>query len=140
MNGDIKNKEVTCEIPDQFKEIVFQIKQARLKLGLSRQQFYYLVKVSSVLLSRRDFLKEVTSQLAKLRYVRGLTQEVVNERIGVADRLVNKWECGDKNPSGFNLMCWCEVLNCKLMAVPDELSNNIRKQIADYYEQEQKKR
>ncbi|MEP0264009.1 helix-turn-helix transcriptional regulator [Dokdonia sp.] len=40
----------------------------------------------------------------------GMTQEDVNHKLGVADRLVSKWECGMRTPTSFNLHCWAQVL------------------------------
>ena len=40
----------------------------------------------------------------------GLTQDDVNYKLGVADRLVSKWECGIRTPTSFNLLCWAQVL------------------------------
>ncbi len=47
----------------------------------------------------------------------GLTQIEVNERIGVADKLVSKWECSMRRPNVYNLYNWAEVLKCKIKLV-----------------------
>jgi DNA-binding XRE family transcriptional regulator len=60
--------------------------------------------------SRQDFLKDVVGDLVDLRHKRGMTQEEVNHKIGVADRLVSKWECGIRTPTSFNLYCWADAL------------------------------
>ena len=67
--------------------------------------------------TRDDFLKDVVGQLVSLRHKKGLTQEELNYKIGVADRLVSKWECGLRTPTSFNLYCWVDALDGKLMVV-----------------------
>ncbi len=64
---------------------------------------------------RADFLGKVVGQLIKKRNKLGLTQETVNDMVGIADRLLSKWECGDKTPTSFNLYCWAEALNCEIV-------------------------
>jgi transcriptional regulator with XRE-family HTH domain len=69
--------------------------------------------------SRQDFLKDVVGDLVDLRHKRGMTQEEVNHKIGVADRLVSKWECGIRTPTSFNLYCWADALDGKLTVEPN---------------------
>ena len=69
--------------------------------------------------SRQDFLKDVVGDLVRLRHTRGMTQENLNHKIGVADRLVSKWECGIRTPTSFNLYCWADALDGKLKVVPN---------------------
>ena len=68
--------------------------------------------------TRDDFLSEVLRHLARVRRSIGWTQAKLNDRLGMAARLVNKWECGIKNPSGFNLYCWADALGEKLTTAP----------------------
>ena len=44
----------------------------------------------------------------------GLTQIEVNDMIGVADKIVSKWECGMRRPNVYNLYNWAEVLKCQI--------------------------
>ncbi len=67
--------------------------------------------------TRDDFLKDVVGQLVSLRHRKGLTQEELNYKICVADRLVSKWECGLLTPTSFNLYCWADALDGKLRIV-----------------------
>ena len=67
---------------------------------------------------REDFLQDVIKELAKQRRLKGLTQKVVNGRLGLADRLLNKYECGIKTPGCFTLYCWADLLDCDLQIVP----------------------
>lgn len=62
--------------------------------------------------SREDFLQDVVKQLVDARHKAGMTQEMLNDALGIADRLVNKYECGIKSPSGFILYCWADALGC----------------------------
>ncbi|KAB8155082.1 helix-turn-helix domain-containing protein [Kordia sp. TARA_039_SRF] len=64
--------------------------------------------------TRNDFLKGIVSQLVARRKELGLTQDDVNDLLGVADRLVSKWECGSRTPTSFNLHCWAEALKSDL--------------------------
>ena len=66
---------------------------------------------------RNDFLNPIVSQLVALRKHRGMTQEEVNDQIGVSDRLVSKWECGMRTPTVFHLICWAQVLDSELTVV-----------------------
>ncbi len=67
--------------------------------------------------TRDDFLKGPVAQLVHLRHKRNLTQEELNYRLGVADRLVSKWECGTRTPNTFNLHCWVDALDGKLIVI-----------------------
>ena len=66
---------------------------------------------------REDFLKDVVKEPVQLRKKRNYTQEELNYRLGVADRLISKWECGTRTPTSFNLYCWADALNTKLKIV-----------------------
>ena len=67
---------------------------------------------------RQQFLDGIAQVLIQARKDANLTQDMLNARLGIADRLLNKWECGIKTPSGFNLYCWADALNYELTAVP----------------------
>lgn len=69
---------------------------------------------------RNDFLQDVVKQLVQRRIQLKLTQEELNSRLGVADRLVNKWECGLRTPSGFNLYWWADALDCHLIIAAND--------------------
>lgn len=68
--------------------------------------------------TREDFLKNISKHLAKLRQLQGWTQDKLNHRLGSADALVSKWECGIKTPTGFNLYCWADALSERLTTMP----------------------
>jgi len=64
--------------------------------------------------------------IAELIYTRKskkISQESLNALLGVTDGQVNKWECGARLPSSFNLMCWCNALGLtiKLEAINDKM-------------------
>lgn len=63
------------------------------------------------------------SQLTERRHKLGLPQTLVDDRIGVAQGLVAKWETGNRKPTAFNLHCWAESLGCRitLEVVEDDL-------------------
>lgn len=63
------------------------------------------------------------SQLTERRHKLGLPQTLVDDRIGVAQGLVAKWETGNRKPTAFNLHCWAESLGCKitLEVIEDDL-------------------
>lgn len=60
---------------------------------------------------RKDFLADVVKPMIKRRKDLGLTQEDIDNKLGVADRLVSKWECGLRTPTSFHLYCWADALN-----------------------------
>lgn len=67
---------------------------------------------------RDIFLSEVIGQFVKRRKELGLTQEEVDGRLGTAERLCSKWECGQRTPTSFNFMCWAEALGASLVLLP----------------------
>lgn len=79
--------------------------------------------------SRSDFLKDVVKLLIERRVELGITQEELNYRLGVADRLISKWECGVRTPTSFHLYCWADALESKLIISKDQIS--YKKKIAN---------
>jgi transcriptional regulator with XRE-family HTH domain len=61
--------------------------------------------------------KKTVSAMVKARKKCNYTQAQVDYKIGCADGLVSKWECGDRIPSFFMLVCWSEVLNVEIKLV-----------------------
>jgi len=88
------------------------------KIGTNQQVMEFLSEHELPI--RKDFLHEVVKVLAARRRELGMTQETLNRRLGMADRLLNKWECGLKSPTGFNLYCWAQALGYKLKVVPED--------------------
>lgn len=60
------------------------------------------------------------SNLARLRMARGLTQEQLAELVGVQKQHVSRWERGERNPAGKNLLKLCQVLECQITDLLDE--------------------
>ena len=48
--------------------------------------------------------------IARTRRERGLTQRELAEALGVSNRTVSKWECGDGLPELANVLPLCELL------------------------------
>jgi ribosome-binding protein aMBF1 (putative translation factor) len=61
-----------------------------------------------------NFYKEMIGQLIQARKNKSISQESLNAMLGVTDGQINKWECGARLPSSFNLMCWCNALGLKI--------------------------
>ena len=67
------------------------------------------------------FAESLIEQFRKRRYELGVSQPVIDEKIGVAPGLVAKWETGNRKPTAFNLHCWAEALGYKIkLEVEDE--------------------
>lgn len=82
------------------------------KTGLSKQHYPRLI---------RSWYRPVIEELIAERIRQGLTQEEVNDMIGCADFLVNKWEAGLKLPSLYFMLLWCESLGMELQpAIVDD--------------------
>lgn len=73
---------------------------------------------------RKDYLKDVVKELIKQRKQLNLSQEELNARLGIADRLLSKWECGLRTPTSFNLYCWALSLGLKLTVIPMAANDN----------------
>ena len=63
---------------------------------------------------REDFLSEIVMQFIERRKDLNLTQEEVDFRMGTAERLCSKWECGQRMPTSFNFLCWAQALGAEL--------------------------
>ena len=48
--------------------------------------------------------------IAEARKERGLTQRVLAEALGVSNRTISKWECGEGLPELANILPLCELL------------------------------
>ena len=63
---------------------------------------------------RKDYLRDIVIKLVEQRHKLGITQEQLNDRLGIADRLLSKWECGVRSPTSFNLYCWAFALGMRM--------------------------
>jgi hypothetical protein len=57
-----------------------------------------------------DLIKGLVARRRSL----GLSQNALDDRIGCADGLISKWECGMRRPSAWNLACWMAALDCEV--------------------------
>ena len=86
--------------------------------------------------TRTDFLKDVVLLLIARRLELGITQDELNHMLGVADRLVSKWECGIRTPTSFHLYCWADALE-SLITInandnsPPSVSDEMEKAVND---------
>ena len=62
--------------------------------------------------------KNIVDEMVQARKNIGYTQAQVDFKIGCADGLVSKWECGDRIPSFFMLACWTQVLEVDIKVTP----------------------
>ena len=76
-----------------------------------------------------EYLPFIRKILTAKRHSIGLTQDDLNERLGYADRLVSKWECGDRNPSTFAFECWTNTLEMDV----NELLQESKEQYEHHY-------
>ncbi|MGB5943298.1 MAG: helix-turn-helix transcriptional regulator [Leeuwenhoekiella sp.] len=76
------------------------------------------VKFGYIEKAREDFLSEIVKPMVTRRKQLGLTQEDLDNKLGVADRLVSKWECGLRTPTSFHLYCWADALGGVICFVP----------------------
>ncbi len=54
-------------------------------------------------------------ELARRRRRLGLSQEELDERLGCAERMVSKWECGRHAPTLGALVAWAEALGLRIV-------------------------
>ncbi|WP_456440820.1 helix-turn-helix domain-containing protein [Psychroserpens sp.] len=86
--------------------------------------------------TRNDFLKDVVTLLIARRIELGVTQDDLNHMLGVADRLVSKWECGIRTPTSFHLYCWADALESMITVTandnsPPSISDEMEKAVND---------
>jgi len=73
------------------------------------------VSMRTPTLVEETFYKDLITELIRERERQGLSQEELNNDIGVSSGLVSKWESGVRLPSSFYIMCWCLALDLKLV-------------------------
>jgi predicted DNA-binding transcriptional regulator AlpA len=56
--------------------------------------------------------------MASYRRAAGYSQEALDHKLGTADGLVAKWECGMRRPTSFNLFCWGQALGVSFGIIP----------------------
>lgn len=73
--------------------------------------------------TRSDYLETLVKALVRRRLELNITQEELNHKLGVADRLVSKWECGTRTPLTFHLYCWADALQSRLVIIPNRIES-----------------
>ena len=69
----------------------------------------------------RTFYGQLIGELALARRRRSLTQEELDDMLGVSRGLVAKWESFLRMPGSFMLVCWCHSLDVNLSVVHRQL-------------------
>ena len=64
-----------------------------------------------------ELLEQLVKVLVERRRELKHSQEAINFEVGVADRLLPKWEVGMKRPSLRSLMRWCDVLDMQITII-----------------------
>tara|TARA_Y100000590_G_C14836695_1_gene682281 strand:+ start:33 stop:353 length:321 start_codon:yes stop_codon:yes gene_type:complete len=60
----------------------------------------------------------IISKLRTARINKGISQEELGYKIGLAEGYLSKWERGERTPSLFSLICWAETLQHQIVAIP----------------------
>lgn len=67
-----------------------------------------------VSLEEREHYSTLLKQLIEVRKATGMSQAAMDERIGVSEGMVAKWEAAHRLPGAFFFMCWCDALGVRL--------------------------
>lgn len=67
--------------------------------------------------------KKIGRLIGAMRRERGMTQRELAEALGISNRTISKWECGDGLPELANVLPLCELLQI----TADELLRGERK-------------
>lgn len=67
---------------------------------------------------RTDFLSDLVRELINRRIQFAMTQEELNDHLGLSEGHLAKWETGRRTPTTFNLHCWADALGCRLTIAP----------------------
>lgn len=65
-------------------------------------------------IEERSHYGELIRELVMARKVTGMSQAALDDRLGVSEGMVAKWEIGARLPGAFFLMCWCKALGVRL--------------------------
>jgi len=65
----------------------------------------------------RSFYGALIKELVDARKRKRLSQEQLDDDLGVSRGLVAKWECYLRMPSSFMLVCWCHSLDVNISVV-----------------------
>src|SRR5688572_30594499 len=68
------------------------------------------------------YLALLVRQFVERRHALKRSQAEIDHRLGCADRLISKFECGLRSPGLYMAMLWADTLDCDLVLVPREIS------------------
>lgn len=84
--------------------------------------------------------------LKNIRKYKKISQEELADKLGVSRQSISKWETGENYPSMTNIMCLCDIFNCKInelvhedMTDIDSLDEEIKMSAVKFKKDEQKK-
>ncbi len=63
----------------------------------------------------QNFYRDLVEQLVARRQHLGLSQFELNDRLGMSEAMVAKWEAMHRFPGAFFLMCWAKALGVKFV-------------------------
>lgn len=61
------------------------------------------------------FYRDLVGQLVQRRHELRMSQSELNERLGMSEAMVAKWESMARFPGAFFLMCWAKALGVTLI-------------------------
>ena len=61
------------------------------------------------------FYRELVSQLVERRHELKMSQSELNDRLGMSEAMVAKWESMARFPGAFFLMCWAKALGVRFI-------------------------
>ena len=84
--------------------------------------------------------------LKAIRKSKNISQEQLAEKLGVSRQSISKWETGENYPSMNNIICLCDIFNCKINELVHEdfsdinfLDEEIKMSVVKFKEKEQKR-
>lgn len=84
--------------------------------------------------------------LKNIRKYKKISQEELADKLGVSRQSISKWETGENYPSMTNIMCLCDIFNCKInelvhedMTDFDSLGEEIKMNVVKFKRNEQRK-
>ena len=84
--------------------------------------------------------------LKLIRKGKNISQEELAEKLGVSRQSISKWETGENYPTMTNILCLCDIFNCKINEIVHEdftdinsLDDDIKMSVVKFKEKEQKR-
>ncbi|MEE3343379.1 MAG: helix-turn-helix transcriptional regulator [Bacilli bacterium] len=84
--------------------------------------------------------------LKLIRKSKKISQEELAEKLGVSRQSISKWETGENYPTMNNIICLCDIFNCKINELVHEdftdinfLDDEIKMSVVKFKEKEQKR-